>query len=1337
MEKWADPALPVTSGLELWLDAARAHGAELVPFDGKLAVWFDASGKGRHLRQPTVEAQPTRLPLGDVAIVRFDGNDDVLRSASVSTERERLTLFVVAAPRRNPGGFRAVLALNAAEQRDFESGLTLDLGPAPTNRFTSFNVEGRGFGTWRNLFQGERPFRELCAFEISMDAHTVRLHVDGTAAGERPRTGEPLRMDEITVGARYYALSGPQQVQGHGSWDIAEALIYGRSLTAHETTLVRKYLGDKYRAIRQQLPPDAEATRLEPVENPPPIQTLVPGFATHELPVDLTNINNVLYRRDGTLMAVAYNGVIWTLRDTDGDGLEDRADVFWDSKGSLRSPVGMDLTPPGYVHGEGVFVVGKTKCALIVDTDGDDVADREIIVADGWKESFHQVDGLGVAFDKRDGSVYFGRGTYNFADPLLKDKEGKPQYRLTDEAGAILRVSPDFQRKEVVATGIRFPVGLRFDRHGELFATDQEGATWVANGNPFDELLHIQKGRHYGFPPRHPTHLPNVIDEPSVFDFQPQHQSTCGFAFNDPVGPAGRTFGPKWWDGDAFITGESRGKLFRTKLVRTPSGYVAQTQLFACLNMLTVDCCFAPDGALVVACHSGSPDWGSGPTGRGKLFKIRYVAPELPQPVLVTASSPREVRVEFDRPVDLHLLRNVLEKTTLTAGQYVRAGDRFESIWPGYAIVQAQKAAPRINVPVRSVQLTADRRTLLLATDPFTAAVHYGLTLPALGRPAKDALPGDQLPQFPEVDLDFDLTGCEATWRPASGGASWTGWLPHPNLDVARALTAGSAPHEALWELMDDPGELTLRTRLDLTDMLRPAVQPGSRLDEELPPEMVTVTFTSNSLLQLAAADGPTSSGRSVAFACEPQRNEAIPVELRLTSHGKGASLHVCFTTAEDSRPRPIPVRRFLLPWATAASSDFHAGASALRVPELEGGSWARGRAVFFGEVAACSKCHAIHGRGGNFGPDLSNLVHRDYASVLRDLTDPSLAINPDHLTYVVELNDGRILTGVLRTQGERMQVCDNKGVVTEFAKSDVEQIAATSVSTMPEGLPKLLGPERLRDLMTFLLTRWPAMPDYGSGDPPPPRSRREVASVLEGAPPPPQSTRKITIVLVSGRKDHGPGEHDYPAWQKAWSELFGIAENVSVETADSWPSVRQLQTADVLVFYQQGTWTPERAQDMDAFLKRGGGAVYIHYAVDGGKDAPGFAQRIGLAWQGGRSKFRHGPLEMGFESGIRHPIGRNFRQVHFHDESYWQLVGDPQRITMLASGKEDGTDQPLFWALEPANGRVVVSIPGHFAWTFDDPLFRVLLLRSIAWAAKEPVDRFNDLVWPGARLKD
>src|SRR5207302_303525 len=127
-------------------------------------------------------------------------------------------------------------------------------------------------------------------------------------------------------------------------------------------------------------------------------------------------------------------------------------------------------------------------------------------------------------------------------------KDGQAAYDLKSVRGTILKVSADFSQREVVATGVRFTVGLGFNRHGDLFATDQEGATWLANGNPLDELLHIQPGRHYGFPPRHPKHLPDVIDEPSVFDYGPQHQSTCGLVFNEGV-KEGPVFGPAWWQG--------------------------------------------------------------------------------------------------------------------------------------------------------------------------------------------------------------------------------------------------------------------------------------------------------------------------------------------------------------------------------------------------------------------------------------------------------------------------------------------------------------------------------------------------------------------------------------------------------------------------------------------------------------------------------------------------------------------------------------------------------------------------------------------------------------------
>jgi hypothetical protein len=153
---------------------------------------------------------------------------------------------------------------------------------------------------------------------------------------------------------------------------------------------------------------------------------------------------------------------------------------------------------------------------------------------------------------------------------------------------------------------------------------------------------------------------------------------------------------------------------------------------------------------------------------------------------------------------------------------------------------------------------------------------------------------------------------------------------------------------------------------------------------------------------------------------------------------------------------------------------------------------------------------------------------------------------------------------------------------------------------------------------------------------------------------------------------------------------------------------------------------------------------TYIHWAVDGRTPAGAeeFAKRIGLAAPNGAIKYRHGPLDLKFNTDNKHPIARNFAEMKFLDESYWKLLGALKKQQVIATQEEEGEHHPLFWTVEhggkagKTQGGVFVSIPGHYSWSFDDPLFRVLVLRGIAWTAKEPVDRFNDLVWIGAEYK-
>ena len=102
--------------------------------------------------------------------------------------------------------------------------------------------------------------------------------------------------------------------------------------------------------------------------------------------------------------------------------------------------------------------------------------------------------------------------------------------------------------------------------------------------------------------------------------------------------------------------------------------------------------------------------------------------------------------------------------------------------------------------------------------------------------------------------------------------------------------------------------------------------------------------------------------------------------------------------------------------------------------------------------------------------------MHRDYASVLQDIVQPSAAINPDRIAYSIELKDGTSLGGiVLEETAELLVVADAGGGKRTVAKSTVAALKASAVSLMPEGLWQVLDAQQQRDLMTYLLTEPPA----------------------------------------------------------------------------------------------------------------------------------------------------------------------------------------------------------------------------------------------------------------------
>ncbi len=1008
-----------------------------------------------------------------------------------------------------------------------------------------------------------------------------------------------------------------------------------------------------------------------------------------------------MFAPDGRLFALGYDGRVHVLRDSDGDGVEDRAEAFWD-KPTIQVPVGMVWAP------EGVHIASHGKVSLLVDEDGDGKADREEVVAADWAPPDNHsggVDAIGLARGP-DGSLYFGLGCADYSN-AYRVEDGVSRYDLGSVRGTIQRLSPDRRRLETICTGIRFTYALAFDQFGELFATDQEGETWLPGGNPLDELNHIVPGRHYGFPPRHERHLPGVIDTPPVLGFGPQHQSACGMVFN-LRGPARSPFGPSWWEGEAFIAGFSRGKVWRVKLAKNSSEYVGKRAIFAAASMLVSDVAISPRGDLYLSCHGGSPDWGSGPNGEGKLFRIAYVDRSAPQVVAAWAASPLEVRVAFDRPLEAKALEG-LEGSAIEFGDHVRAADRFEVHRPGYAAVKEQLEAPRGKLRIASASFEDDGRTMHLVTDPHPLAASYALRLPGL-----------------PADLDYDLCGAEASWRGESG-RTWSGWLPSADLEIGRAFLP-SEWNGRFEACLHEKGSLALRTKIDLSRRpYLPSSEIAVRLVSENPFE---AELGGKRGSWRPKEGGPSSLELKAMWAGEP-----IPLAVTITTLEWDAemALRTSYRATDDPTWRPLPLAMQLLPWApprpaAAAAPPKPAGPP----PELAGGDSLRGEALFFGEKAKCSVCHALRGKGGKAGPDLSNLVHRDAASVLRDIVDPSAAINPDYVLYTLVLRDGRALAGLVRSEGaDTVRVADVNANETVVRRADIAELHPESASIMPADLTKVVGETGIKDLLVFLLAEPPAPAAT-------PRSRDEVAAAMGPAPEVvPAAPRPIDIVLVASDQDHGPGEHDYPAWQKSWAELLRGVKGVSVSTAMGWPSREQWDGAEAVVFYfWNHQWSRESLKDLDDFLSRGGGAVFLHSATIADTDPEVLAERLGLAAQPVRTKYRHGPVDLKVTAPEGHPVSIGAKGFHLVDETYWPMVGDPSRVTVLATAEEEGKPWPMLWTFERGKGRVFCSILGHYSWTYDDPFFRILVLRGIAWAAGEPSRRFDGLATVGVSLK-
>jgi putative membrane-bound dehydrogenase-like protein len=117
-----------------------------------------------------------------------------------------------------------------------------------------------------------------------------------------------------------------------------------------------------------------------------------------------------------------------------------------------------------------------------------------------------------------------------------------------------------------------------------------------------------------------------------------------------------------------------------------------------------------------------------------------------------------------------------------------------------------------------------------------------------------------------------------------------------------------------------------------------------------------------------------------------------------------------------------------------------------------------------------CSACHQHAGVGRDLAPRLANLQNKSTDALLTAILDPNQAVEYAYHGYLVVLTDGRVLTGLIRSEtASSLTLVEMNGQEHVLLRIDIEELVDTGKSFMPEGFEKDMTPQDVADVMAFL----------------------------------------------------------------------------------------------------------------------------------------------------------------------------------------------------------------------------------------------------------------------------
>jgi putative heme-binding domain-containing protein len=117
-----------------------------------------------------------------------------------------------------------------------------------------------------------------------------------------------------------------------------------------------------------------------------------------------------------------------------------------------------------------------------------------------------------------------------------------------------------------------------------------------------------------------------------------------------------------------------------------------------------------------------------------------------------------------------------------------------------------------------------------------------------------------------------------------------------------------------------------------------------------------------------------------------------------------------------------------------------------------------------------CAACHRLGDVGQAVGPDLAALSDKSPDYLLTNILDPNRAVEARYINYLAVTKSGLTKTGFLTSETSTgITLVGPDGKPQSILRIDLEELASTGKSAMPEGLEKDLKPQDFADLIAYL----------------------------------------------------------------------------------------------------------------------------------------------------------------------------------------------------------------------------------------------------------------------------